>query len=83
MLTLGQIEVQAAQGKSIAVACKEAGICEQSYDRWRKEYGGPRPSAFRISPSTTFDFISGLPGDRLYLWLRQDWLASSPLSGHG
>ncbi|WP_238179804.1 transposase, partial [Methylobacterium oxalidis] len=40
VLTLRQIEVQTAQGKSIAVACKEAGICEQSYYRWRKEYGG-------------------------------------------
>ncbi|WP_162560431.1 hypothetical protein [Methylobacterium durans] len=30
VLTLRQIEVQTAQGKSIAIACKEAGICEQS-----------------------------------------------------
>ncbi|GEP06683.1 hypothetical protein MOX02_47210 [Methylobacterium oxalidis] len=30
VLTLRQIEVQTAQGKSIAVACKEAGIREQS-----------------------------------------------------
>jgi putative transposase len=37
---LRQIEVQLAQGKSIALACKEAGISEQSYYRWRKEYGG-------------------------------------------
>ena len=29
-----------AQGKSLALASKEAGISEQSYDRWRKEYGG-------------------------------------------
>jgi putative transposase len=40
VLMLGQTEVQTAQGKSIAVACKEADISEQSYDRWRKEYGG-------------------------------------------
>ncbi|KST56605.1 transposase [Methylobacterium sp. GXS13] len=37
---LRQIEVQTAQGKSIAVACKEADVSEQSYYRWRKEYGG-------------------------------------------
>jgi len=37
---LRQIEVQLAQSKSIAQACKEAGISEQSYYRWRKEYGG-------------------------------------------
>ena len=37
---LGLIEVQLAQGKSLALACKEAEISEQSYYRWRKEYGG-------------------------------------------
>src|SRR3712207_8116145 len=37
---LRRIEVQLATGKSIALACKEAGISEQSYYRWRKEYGG-------------------------------------------
>jgi len=40
VVMLRQIEVQVAQGKSIAVACKEAEISEQSYFRWRKEYGG-------------------------------------------
>ena len=37
---LRQIEVLVAQGKVVAVACKEAGISEQTYYRWRKEYGG-------------------------------------------
>lgn len=40
VLKLRQIEVQTAQGKSLALACREAGISEQSYYRWRKEYGG-------------------------------------------
>ena len=40
VVMLRQIEVQTGQGKSLAVACKEASISEQSYDRWRKEYGG-------------------------------------------
>ncbi|SFE30896.1 Transposase [Methylobacterium sp. 13MFTsu3.1M2] len=40
MLKLRQIEVQTAQNKSLALACKEAEISEQSYHRWRKEYGG-------------------------------------------
>ena len=39
---LRQIEVLVAQGKSVAVACKEAGVSEQTYYRWRKEYGGLR-----------------------------------------
>ena len=40
VLKLRQIEVQTAQGKSLALACKEAEISEQSYYRWPKEYGG-------------------------------------------
>jgi putative transposase len=37
---LRQIEILQAQGKTAAGACKEAGTTEQSYYRWRKEYGG-------------------------------------------
>ena len=37
---LRQIEVLIAQDKSAPVACREAGISQQSYYRWRKEYGG-------------------------------------------
>jgi putative transposase len=40
VVMLRQIEVQLAQGKSLALACKEAEISEQSYYRWRREYGG-------------------------------------------
>jgi len=40
VLKLRQIEVQTTQGKSLALACREAEISEQSYYRWRKEYGG-------------------------------------------
>lgn len=40
VLKLRQIEAQTAQGKSLAIACREAEISEQSYYRWRKEYGG-------------------------------------------
>ena len=37
---LRQIEVVMGQGKSIQIACRDAGISEQSFYRWRKEYGG-------------------------------------------
>jgi transposase-like protein len=37
---LRQIEVSVANGKSTDQACREAGIVEQTYYRWRKEYGG-------------------------------------------
>ena len=29
-----------AQGKTVVQACKQMGITEQTYYRWRKEYGG-------------------------------------------
>jgi putative transposase len=37
---LRQIEVLVSQGKTVPVACREAGIVEQTFYRWRKEYGG-------------------------------------------
>src|SRR5664279_2545863 len=37
---LRQIEVSMAQGKATPMACRDAGISQQSYYRWRKEYGG-------------------------------------------
>ena len=40
MNLLRQIEVAVANGKTTTVACKEAEITEQTYYRWRKEYGG-------------------------------------------
>lgn len=38
--TLRQIEVAISQGKTTPIACREAGISDVSYYRWRKEYGG-------------------------------------------
>jgi transposase-like protein len=37
---LRQIEVSVANGKTTTQSCKEAEITEQTYYRWRKEYGG-------------------------------------------
>jgi putative transposase len=37
---LRQIEVQIANGKTTPQACKEAEITQQTYYRWRKEFGG-------------------------------------------
>jgi putative transposase len=37
---LRQVEVLVANGKATDRACREAGIVEQTYYRWRKEYGG-------------------------------------------
>ena len=37
---LRQIEVEIATGKTTPQACKEAAITQQTYYRWRKEFGG-------------------------------------------
>jgi putative transposase len=37
---LRQIEVLVGQGKTVPLAAKEAGVTDQTYYRWRKEYGG-------------------------------------------
>ena len=37
---LRQAEVLLSQGQTVAQACKVAGITEQTYYRWRREYGG-------------------------------------------
>jgi len=37
---LREAEVGLAQGKKIGEVCRSLGISEQSYFRWRREYGG-------------------------------------------
>ena len=39
---LREAEVILSQGTPVAQVCKKLGISEQSYYRWRKEYGGLR-----------------------------------------
>ena len=40
IMKLREIEVKTGQGSSIALACRETGVSEQTYYRWRREYGG-------------------------------------------
>ena len=35
-------EVELSQGKTVTQVCKKIGVTEQTYYRWRKEYGGMR-----------------------------------------
>ena len=39
---LRQAEVELARGLRVPLVCKKLGISEQTYYRWRKEYGGLR-----------------------------------------
>ena len=37
---LREVEVRLARGETAAAAARAVGVTEQSYYRWRKEYGG-------------------------------------------
>ena len=39
---LREAEVELSKGQSTAHVCKKIGISEQTYYRWRREYGGLR-----------------------------------------
>ena len=41
---LRKAEVEIANGKTIREVCKELGISEHTYYRWRREYGGMNTS---------------------------------------
>ena len=40
VMKLREIELSINQGMEVVHACRQAGISDQSYYRWRKEYGG-------------------------------------------
>ena len=44
---LREAEVLLSQGQTVAQASKQLGVTEQTYYRWRKEYGGMRTSQVR------------------------------------
>jgi transposase-like protein len=37
---LRQAEVELAKGRTVAQVCKQLGVTDQTYYRWRREYGG-------------------------------------------
>jgi len=39
---LRTVELEAGTGIPVLDACRKLGITEQTYDRWKKEYGGLR-----------------------------------------
>ncbi len=39
---LREAEVMLGKGQTVGQACRKIGVTEQTYYRWRKEYGGLR-----------------------------------------
>ena len=44
---LREAEILLSQGKNVAEACRQIGVTDQTYYRWRKEYGGVRTDQAR------------------------------------
>ncbi len=40
ILKLREIEIHQGKGMDVSSACRQAGITDATYYRWRKEYGG-------------------------------------------
>ena len=40
VMMLREVELSINKGMDVVQACRQAGISDQSYYRWRKEYGG-------------------------------------------
>ena len=43
ILKLREVEKELAQGVPIATVCQKLGIVEQTYYRWKKQFGGLQP----------------------------------------
>ena len=39
---LREVEARLSQGRSVSEACRQIGVTDNTYYRWRKEYGGIR-----------------------------------------
>jgi len=44
---LREADVKLSQGRNVSQICREMGIAEQTYYRWRKEYGGMKTAQIR------------------------------------
>ena len=58
---LREVEIVLAQGASTAEACRRIAVSEQTYYRWRREYGGLKTDqARRMRPCDFCDVGAGL-----------------------
>jgi transposase-like protein len=44
---LREADVKQSQGRNVGQICREMGITEQTYYRWRKEYGGMKTAQIK------------------------------------
>lgn len=61
---LREAEVEIAKGKLVPEACRQIGVTEQTFYRWRKAYG----ASSSTKPNSSSDSNKRTPGSRI--WLR-------------
>ncbi len=49
IIKLREAEVGVAQGQTVGQVCKQIGVIEQTYYRWRKKYGGLRLNQAKLT----------------------------------
>ena len=59
---LREAEVRLAQGETVGQVCRQLGVSEQTFYRWRREYGGLRMDQAGLVPAQLLH--RGLPGGR-------------------
>ena len=52
---LRQVDVELSKGATIAQACKAIGVTDQTYYRWRREYGGPPAHQPPATPPSAYN----------------------------
>jgi len=60
---LREAEIHLSQGATIAETSRKLGITEQTYYRWREEYGGLRVEQHHRHPRYLQPRGTGAPGD--------------------
>ena len=63
---LREAEVGLANGKTVAMVSRELGISEQTYYRWRQEFGGMKVDQRNLS--TTMGHSTGLIREQCPVW---------------
>ena len=58
---LREAEVLLAQGRTVAEVSRSLGVTEQTYYRWRKEYGGLRVDQAKRLKELERENVRGLP----------------------
>ncbi len=74
---LREAEVGLASGQTVPEVCRTLGIAEQTYYRWRKEYGGLKVEQARRFPSIVFPPSLG---QELGFLAAASWIGSSGLA---